>query len=67
MACPHCTAGIPHHTNARTSIGGADRFVVWDLHHRDTPEDRGGLVECQDPIAAMLKARYREHTEGTAR
>jgi hypothetical protein len=58
---------VPHHTNSRTSIGGADRHVIWDLHAMDTPEDRGGLAECWDPVRAMVRAAYRARTAGTAR
>lgn len=45
VICPHCAAGAPHHTNSRTSIGGADRIPVYDLHEVD---DTGGvgLAEC---------------------
>lgn len=67
MTCPYCTQGWPHHTNAQTSIGGAERHVIWDLHQLDTPENRGGLVECYDPTGAQLRASYRAHTRGTAR
>jgi spore coat polysaccharide biosynthesis protein SpsF (cytidylyltransferase family) len=45
-ACGHCRGGVPHHTNAATSIGGSDRSPVWDLHQLDEPSNRGGLVEC---------------------
>ncbi len=45
-ACDHCRRGVPHHTNAATSIGGPDRSPVWDLHQLDEPSNRGGLVEC---------------------
>jgi hypothetical protein len=43
--CPLCAAGTPHHTNSATSIGGADRHPVYDLH---AVEDTGGvgLAEC---------------------
>jgi len=43
--CPHCAAGAPHHTNSRTSIGGLDRYVVYDLH--EISDSSGvGLAEC---------------------
>jgi spore coat polysaccharide biosynthesis protein SpsF (cytidylyltransferase family) len=46
-ACEHCLGGVPHHTNARGSIGGSDRHICWDLHHLE----RGDLVEClAEPI-----------------
>jgi len=45
-ACDYCRRGVPHHTNAATSIGGPDRSPVWDLHQLDEPSNRGGLVEC---------------------
>jgi spore coat polysaccharide biosynthesis protein SpsF (cytidylyltransferase family) len=40
--CEHCLRGVPHHTNSASSIGGADRSPVWDLHQVDD----GGLAEC---------------------
>jgi glutamate-1-semialdehyde 2,1-aminomutase len=40
--CQSCADGVPHHSNAGGSIGGADRTPVWDLHHLE----RGDLVEC---------------------
>ena len=44
-ACTLCAQDVPHHTNSRTSIGGGERFIVWDLH---AVEDTGGvgLAEC---------------------
>ena len=43
-ACPHCMAGVPWHTNAPGSIGGAEgRHPVFDLH----VSTGGGLTECQ--------------------
>lgn len=49
--CPHCARGVLHHTNSLTSIGGADRYTIWDLHE---VEDAGGvgLAECLDPETA---------------
>ena len=41
-ACPDCALGVPHHSNAGASIGGADRSLVLDLH----VGEGGGLVEC---------------------
>ena len=41
-ACFYCEQGVPHHTNAESSIGGWDRAPVWDLHHLT----RGDLIEC---------------------
>ena len=43
--CARCAAGVPHHTNSRTSIGGPDRVPIYDLHAMD---DSGGvgLAEC---------------------
>jgi len=42
-ACDHCRDGVPHHSNAHSSIGGMDgRAPRWDLHAG--PD--GGLVEC---------------------
>jgi len=46
--CDLCRRGVPHHTNAGSSIGGRDRVLVVDLHQ---VED-GGLAEC---CAADLK------------
>lgn len=45
--CEHCKAGVPHHTNSETSIGGADRHMIYDIH---AVEDTGGvgLAECLD-------------------
>ena len=46
LVCSLCAASVPHHTNARGSIGGNDgRKPVRDLH---TVEDAGGvgLREC---------------------
>lgn len=42
-ACPHCATGVPRHTNAHGSIGGADRVLVPELHHMPA----GDLAECQ--------------------
>jgi spore coat polysaccharide biosynthesis protein SpsF (cytidylyltransferase family) len=43
FACLRCYEGIPHHTNARASIGGNDgRWPVWDLHAMPA----GDLAEC---------------------
>ena len=43
-ACRLCTDGVPHHTNATGSIGGADgRHAILDLH----VGAGGGLVECE--------------------
>ena len=43
--CGLCRQRVPHHTNSATSIGGADRHPVRDLH---AVEDAGGvgLAEC---------------------
>lgn len=43
--CHLCAIGTPHHTNARSSIGGEDRHPIYDLH---AVEDSGGvgLAEC---------------------
>ena len=42
-ACEHCLAGVPHHTNSATSIGGnGHRRFILDLHHLE----RGDLAEC---------------------
>ena len=43
--CALCRGRVPHHTNSATSIGGADRHPVRDLH---AVEDTGGvgLAEC---------------------
>lgn len=41
-ACELCRRGVPHHTNAGSSIGGIDRRIVLDLH----VGIGGGLVEC---------------------
>ena len=49
--CPHCYRGVPHHTNARTSISGGDRELVIDLHA--VPD--GGLDECL--AADLLRTR----------
>ena len=41
--CPSCTNGVPHHTNATGSIGGAEgRHSRYDLH----VGEGGGLREC---------------------
>jgi spore coat polysaccharide biosynthesis protein SpsF len=53
-ACALCAQAVPHHTNAKESIGGADREPVWDLHQ---VED-GGLAECT--AADLLMARRQE-------
>ena len=45
-SCSACRDGVPHHTNAGSSIGGSDRHLVLDLHHVDDPSNRGGLIEC---------------------
>lgn len=43
--CPLCAVGTPHHTNSRTSIGGTDRVVTYDLH--EVSDASGvGLAEC---------------------
>jgi hypothetical protein len=43
LICPHCRAGLPHHTNAVDSIGGPNgRHTIWELH----VGTGGGLVEC---------------------
>jgi spore coat polysaccharide biosynthesis protein SpsF (cytidylyltransferase family) len=42
-ACVACRNGVPHHTNARGSIGGSDgRSIIVDLH----TSEGGGLEEC---------------------
>lgn len=43
--CPLCHAGVKHHTNSASSIGGADRHAVTDIH---AVEGAGGvgLAEC---------------------
>lgn len=41
-ACRHCVEGVPRHTNAGGSIGGADRHLVIELHQVAD----GGLAEC---------------------
>lgn len=41
-ACRHCAEGIPRHSNAGGSIGGADRHLVIELHHMPA----GDLAEC---------------------
>lgn len=41
-ACNHCAEGIPRHSNASGSIGGADRHLVIELHHMPA----GDLAEC---------------------
>lgn len=42
-SCAHCKSGVPHHTNAPSSIGGAvGRTLVLDLHQTSD----GGLAEC---------------------
>lgn len=43
--CPHCAAGVPHHTNSAMSIGGADRHPIYDLHAIDDASGVG-LTEC---------------------
>ena len=43
--CALCAAHVPHHTNSRTSIGGADRVPIYDLHAMDDPGGVG-LAEC---------------------
>ena len=45
VVCGLCGQRVPHHTNSATSIGGADRHPVRDLH---AVEDTGGvgLAEC---------------------
>lgn len=49
VGCPHCQAGIPHHTNAVDSIGGPNgRHYIWDLHHMPA----GDLAECHVPAQA---------------
>lgn len=50
-----CQRGVPHHTNSISSIGGGDRFVVWDLHAVPNP---GGveLAECTDPDGARQRS-----------
>lgn len=51
-ACDHCLAGVPHHTNSATSIGGnGHRRFILDLHHLE----RGDLVECQ--AADLLRSK----------
>ena len=45
-ACSYCADGVPHHTNAGGSIGGADRHPVLDLHQVEDATTMGGLVEC---------------------
>ena len=50
-ACDLCKRGVPHHTNASGSIGGADRTLVVDVHHVAD----GGLAECT--AADLLKTR----------
>ena len=42
MQCALCRMGVPHHTNAGSSIGGSDRHFVLDLHE----STGGGLEEC---------------------
>lgn len=43
--CRLCLRGVPHHTNARRSIGGTDRIVIADLH--EVQDASGvGLAEC---------------------
>ena len=41
-ACNHCMEGVPRHSNAGGSIGGADRKLVLELHHMPA----GDLAEC---------------------
>jgi len=53
MGCPLCAAGVPFHTNALTSIGGADRYEVRDLHEIEDASGVG-LAEC---IAYILEDR----------
>lgn len=43
--CRRCAEGAPHHTNSSTSIGGADRFIVWDIHEIEDASGVG-LEEC---------------------
>ena len=43
--CALCAARVPHHTNSQTSIGGADRVPIYDLHAMDDPGGVG-LAEC---------------------
>ena len=50
-ACADCAVGVPHHTNAGSSIGGVDRSLVLDLH----VGEGGGLVECTS--ADILRER----------
>jgi len=50
-SCARCASGVPHHTNASSSIGGRDRTLCVDLH--DLVE--GGLAECQ--AADILRTR----------
>lgn len=57
-SCPACRDGVPHHTNAGSSIGGNDRHLVLDLHQADDPNNRGGLIECQ--AADLLHTRMSE-------
>lgn len=49
--CTYCADGTPHHTNSQTSIGGSNRVLVVDLHHRGA----GDLVECR--AADLLQSR----------
>jgi len=56
-ACPDCAVGVPHHTNAGASIGGADRSLVLDLH----VGEGGGLRECTaaDILQERVGAQWR--------
>jgi len=54
--CQWCYAGVPHHTNARGSIGGNDgRWPVWDLHDLG----QAGLTECTAHDTRMERAEWR--------